>query len=267
MILALEYPEPVCPFKDPPPETIDPLEHGVIETSRRFRNREGTATCTPIDTRISNPTITTSVTHNNCRFASSQIIPNVGVQVYYAYSDEPLYKWYIPPQITVPKKGPHAGPLEWERAIAGIMPKWNKLKVENPILLNTQINMDEKKEELASVNGSKISEAKSDRARANEKPDICNVMNIEQQNRNVTENFGWNDASILTGEKIIGAEMCSDYKMDGQVKSQIELDEEAASAFDKLYPGDFRIHVDYSVVDVLVPMNKMISMEAGDKSN
>jgi hypothetical protein len=69
----------------------------------------------------------------------------VGVQVYYAYSDEPLYKWYIPPQITVPKKGPHAGPLEWERAIAGIMPKWNKLKVENPILLNTQINMDEKK--------------------------------------------------------------------------------------------------------------------------
>lgn len=116
----------------------------VIETSRRFGYREGTATCTPIDIRVSNPPITTSVTHNNCRFASSQIIPNVGVQVYYAYSNEPLYRWYIPPQITLPKKGPHAGPLEWERAIAGIIPISNKPRVENPILLNTQTNMVEK---------------------------------------------------------------------------------------------------------------------------
>jgi len=29
MTLALQYPEPICPFKDPPPETIDPLENGV----------------------------------------------------------------------------------------------------------------------------------------------------------------------------------------------------------------------------------------------
>lgn len=108
---------------------------------------------------------------------------------------------------------------------------------------------------------------RNDMAREKGKPDICNVMNIEQQNRNVTENFGWNDASILTGEKIIGAEMCSDNKMDGQIKSQIELDEEAASAYDKLYPGDFNIHVDYSVVDDIVPASKFISMEVGDKSN
>lgn len=29
MTLALQHPEPVCPFKDPPPEKIDPLEYGV----------------------------------------------------------------------------------------------------------------------------------------------------------------------------------------------------------------------------------------------
>lgn len=29
MTLALQHPDPICPFKDPPPETIDPLEKGV----------------------------------------------------------------------------------------------------------------------------------------------------------------------------------------------------------------------------------------------
>lgn len=29
MVLALQFPEPTCPFKDPPPQTIDPLEHEV----------------------------------------------------------------------------------------------------------------------------------------------------------------------------------------------------------------------------------------------
>lgn len=29
MVLALQHEEPMCPFKDPPPETIDPLENEV----------------------------------------------------------------------------------------------------------------------------------------------------------------------------------------------------------------------------------------------
>lgn len=29
MVLALQHSEPMCPFKDPPPEIIDPLENGV----------------------------------------------------------------------------------------------------------------------------------------------------------------------------------------------------------------------------------------------
>lgn len=110
----------------------------VIETSRRFGYGEGTATCTPIESNLFNPPITTTVTHDNCRLASSQIIPNVGAQVYYAYSDEPLYKWYIPSEISVPKRGPHAGPLEWERAIMGVMP------INKPLVENVQINLEEK---------------------------------------------------------------------------------------------------------------------------
>lgn len=30
MTLALKHSKPMCPFKDAPPETIDPLENGVI---------------------------------------------------------------------------------------------------------------------------------------------------------------------------------------------------------------------------------------------
>lgn len=112
----------------------------VIGSARKYINGEGTATCTPNESYVYNPPITASVAHNKCRFASSQIIPNVGAQVYYAYSDEPLYRWYIPPQITVPKKGPHAGPLEWERAIAGILPESNASRVENIKLLNMNEN-------------------------------------------------------------------------------------------------------------------------------
>lgn len=29
MTLALQCSDPMCPFKDPPPENIDPLENGV----------------------------------------------------------------------------------------------------------------------------------------------------------------------------------------------------------------------------------------------
>lgn len=29
MVLSLQYLEPMCPFKDPPPDTIDPLDDGV----------------------------------------------------------------------------------------------------------------------------------------------------------------------------------------------------------------------------------------------
>jgi len=91
-------------------------------------------------------------------------------------------------------------------------------------------------------------------------------MNIEQQNRNVTEVFEWNDASLLTGDIRLGAEMCSDRKVDAQVKTQIELDKEAFNAYDKLYPGDFMINVEQSVIDDIIPIKTNVVTESGDKS-
>lgn len=94
-----------------------------------------------------------------------------------------------------------------------------------------------------------------------------NPSNVEQQNRNVTEEFAWNDASVLTGAIILGAEMCSDRKVDAQVKTQIEIDEEVTSCHDKLYPGDFRILMDPAITDgIVLPEKKYTAMEAGDKS-
>lgn len=92
-------------------------------------------------------------------------------------------------------------------------------------------------------------------------------MYIEQVNRNVTEEFGWNDASILTGEIILGAEPCSDRKVDVQVKTQIAIDEESVKIYNKLYPGDFKIYVEPSFIEDITPVKKHVAMEAGDKCN
>jgi len=110
---------------------------------------------------------------------------------------------------------------------------------------------------------------RKERARENEDSILCNVMNIEQQNRNVKEEFGWNDASLLTGTMILGAEMISDCKITSQLKTQVEIDEEVVSCHDKLYPGDFRIIVDPAATDgIIIPEKKYVTMqEAGDKSN
>jgi len=91
-------------------------------------------------------------------------------------------------------------------------------------------------------------------------------MYIEQQNRNVTEVFEWNDASLLTGDIRLGAEMCSDRKVDAQFKTQIELDKEAFNAYDKLYPGDFMIDVEQSIINDIIPIKTNVVTEAGDKS-
>lgn len=92
-------------------------------------------------------------------------------------------------------------------------------------------------------------------------------MYIEQQNRNVTEEFTWNDASLLTGAIILGAEMCSDRKVDAQIKTQIEIDEEIGYAHDKLYPGDFKICVNPTVVGDIVTPKKYFDAEGCNKSN
>ncbi|XP_060856135.1 uncharacterized protein LOC132933880 [Metopolophium dirhodum] len=269
MTLALQYPEPICPFKDPPPETIDPLENGVIEMARKFLKKEGTATCIGNNEEETFPTISTAMSYDKRQYASYQVIPNVGVQCYYAFSDEPMYNWNLSSQISVPKGGPHATDIEWERALAGIQLKLHKPSTDNIKLPNARKNAtakDDENEVKSSVSGSRASRKKSDRLKeSGETSDLCDVMNIEQQNRNVNEAFEWNDASLLTGDIRLGAEMCSDRKVDAQVKTQIELDKEAFNAYDKLYPGDFLINVEQSLIDDIIPIKINVVTESGDK--
>lgn len=88
--------------------------------SRKFRRKEGTATCGVSEIEDPYPSMSTAVSNDKCQYASSHVIPNVGVQCFYAFSDEPMYNWILPTQITVPKNGPHAKDIEWERTLAGI---------------------------------------------------------------------------------------------------------------------------------------------------
>jgi len=109
--------------------------------ARKFVKGEGTATCVGDDELETNgypyPLINTAVSPDKCRYASCQVIPNVGVQCYYAYSDDHLYNWNLPSQITVPKEGPHARDIEWERAMAGIIPESIRPSEENLEPVNT----------------------------------------------------------------------------------------------------------------------------------
>lgn len=91
-------------------------------------------------------------------------------------------------------------------------------------------------------------------------------MNIELQNRNISEVFVWNDASLLTGEMRLGTEECSDRKIDAQVKTQTELDKIAFNVYNKLYSDDFMIKVEQSVINDIIPTKKNDVTETGDKS-
>lgn len=90
--------------------------------SRKFLNNEGTATCPGgINYDEPDPPMSVAVSNDKRQYASSQVIPNVGVQCYFAYSDDHIYNWTLPPQINIPKGGPHARHVDWERSMAGIV--------------------------------------------------------------------------------------------------------------------------------------------------
>ncbi|XP_050435470.1 uncharacterized protein LOC126842499 [Adelges cooleyi] len=247
LVLALQHPEPMCPFKDLPPETIDPLEDEVFEMARKFMKKEGTATCSNDYKDSANPTIETAVSHDTCTYAASQVIPNVGTQCYFATSNESIHEWSIPPQLSIPKEHMHARSLDWERTAAGIQ-------------LEAVIAMPAEPVPEATTNDDQLSETV--------KPELspCRVMDVEQQNRNVTENFTWANSSFLTGEIILGAEMCSDRNIEAQIKTQSELDDDVMTAHDKLYPGDFKVQLDSSFVSELNKAKHTVT-EAGDINN
>lgn len=99
--------------------------------SRKFRRNVGTATCALSELEDPYPSMSTAVSTDRCQYASCHVIPNVGVQCFYAFSDEPMYNWILPTQITVPKNGPHAKDIEWERTLAGLRLESYKPDIDN----------------------------------------------------------------------------------------------------------------------------------------
>lgn len=102
--------------------------------ARKFMKKGGNATCVgsnESDSGDSNPSINTAVSNDKCQYASCQVIPNVGVQCYYAFSEEPMHSWSLPVQVSAPKNGPHAKDLDWERAMAGMQLETVKPDSEN----------------------------------------------------------------------------------------------------------------------------------------
>lgn len=113
----------------------------VIEMARKFLNKEKIATCigdNEYDIAETYPTISTAMFNNKCQYASYQIILNVGVQFYYAFSDEPMYNWSLSSKIKIPKSGPHAMDIEWERALVGIQSQLVTPTTDNLKLPNTK---------------------------------------------------------------------------------------------------------------------------------
>lgn len=94
--------------------------------------------------------------------------------------------------------------------------------------------------------------------------ELCKVMHVEQKNRNVSEHFVWNDGSLLTREIVLGAEECSDRKIDSQVNTQPAIDKDAANVHERLYPGDFKINVDTSVMQEIFPTRNDTGSGAGE---
>lgn len=99
----------------------------MFEKAKKLRQGDGTATCVGFNEadnpRQPYPTISTAVSQDKRQYAACQVIPNVGVQCYYAFSDDHLYNWTIPSAISVPASGPHTRDVDWERAMAGIHSK------------------------------------------------------------------------------------------------------------------------------------------------
>jgi hypothetical protein len=112
--------------------------------ARKFIKKEGTATCigdNEYDFEETYPTISTAMSNNKCQYAAYQIIPNTGVQCYYAFSDEPMYNWSLSSKIKVPNSGPHATDIEWERALAGIKLKLVASNTDNLKMPNVRENV------------------------------------------------------------------------------------------------------------------------------
>ncbi|VVC41728.1 Hypothetical protein CINCED_3A020198 [Cinara cedri] len=228
LIMGLDHPEQVYPFNEYPPARIDPFEGSDWSTIARdifFNNRTFQLT-------VPNPPVVTAVSDDKRQFAAYQTIPKVGMQCYYAQSDDPLYEWrfkYNSLSIAPPKPI-HAIPLDWERSLAGI-----RKSNADPSAASRITNVKSiRRPSLIDIDEEGLDKPK---------PDYCKILDTAQENLYVEEaKFKWSENSVLTGDTIPGSDLCIDWLVHEHDKTQLEIDEEAVRAFDKLYPSNFHLY-------------------------
>lgn len=118
LIIGLDHHIQVYPFTEFPPDAIEPIEVDDWPTKAKTIFFNSVA----LQPAVPNPPVMTAVSEDKRQFAAYQTIPSVGMQCYYAQSDDPLYDWsFKSNSISVaPAKPLHAIPLDWERSLAGI---------------------------------------------------------------------------------------------------------------------------------------------------
>ncbi|XP_050528073.1 uncharacterized protein LOC126898175 [Daktulosphaira vitifoliae] len=222
MVMALQHPEPVCPFNDYPPADIDPLDCDPMEKARRIVRQHDGVSCVP---PFSNPPVVSAVSEDRRQYAAYQTVPNAGVQCYYVRADEPMSGWNFPSTISKPDNPMHAGPLDWERSLAGILKKPRSIQNGTETSLESFVN-----------SGSKAKYTFKDSTNA------CKILNVLQEGIDVGDGvFKWSEYSLLTGDTIPGSDLCIDWMVHEHERTQLEIDEEIINSFDKLYPGNFRL--------------------------
>lgn len=125
LLMGLNHTKSVCPFNYYPPPIIAPIDGDWVERAREIFFQDNDSSCQPT---ILNPPIIASVSEDTCQIAAYQTFSNVGLQCYYAHSNEPLYGWYFNPALAfnMVQDPVHAKSLDWERYLAGIqkIPKY-----------------------------------------------------------------------------------------------------------------------------------------------
>lgn len=119
LLMGLNHPVSVCPFNYYPPPVIAPIDGDWIQRAREIFFLDDDLSCQPI---VMNPPVFSSVSDDTRQIAAYQTLSNVGIQCYYARSDEPLYEWYFNPDFSskMPIDPVHTKPLDWERYLSGI---------------------------------------------------------------------------------------------------------------------------------------------------
>lgn len=120
LLFALQKPLLIGPFKDPPPQHLEPLPEelnimDMIDKVLLEPEKENRV-------KMSHPTVSTAVSHDLTEYAAVQNIPNFGVQCYYATSPISINQWHLSDEFAYPRKYIF-GAEAWEQSLSQLYHK------------------------------------------------------------------------------------------------------------------------------------------------